>query len=258
MIHEMFQVKKPIIAMIHVFRGSPQRQLRSALDDLAVLEKYVDGVIVENYGFGYLDGNLATGEAMRTMLAITRAVARRAGIPVGVNVLPNDYVKAFEICAKTGAAFVQLDHVTGEFEDCRPVDPIHLQSVREKYPQVMLLGGIHPKYYQPRFPDVSIADSALAAKVLADAVVVTGEYTGGAADIEELRTVKKVIGNHPLVIGSGLNRTNIEQLKIADMAVVGSAFKEKGVRPGEPVSSRLTEAFMDGVMEVRERVLLGA
>lgn len=249
---KIFKKVNPIIAMIHVFEGEESRQIAQALEDLEKLQPYVDGVIVENYGWGYLDANTATEETARILFKITEAVMKKAKIPVGINVLPNDYEKAFRIAGLTGASFVQLDHVTGEFVGCRPVNPRDLLAVRRRYPKIALFGGIHPKYYVLINPCISISESALNAMTLTDAVVVTGEYTGGATKLEDLRIVKQMIGEHPLIIGSGLSAENAEsQLYIANGAIVGTAFKKRGVREGEPVDMTMVKELMDEVEKTR-------
>lgn len=249
---KIFTKKKPIIAMIHVFEDEESRQIAQALEDLLKLQPHVDGVIVENYGWGYLDSNTATEETAKTLFKITEAVIKKAKIPVGINVLPNDYEKAFRIAGLTGASFVQLDHVTGEFVGCRPVNPKDLLTVRRRYPKIALLGGIHPKYYELVNQCTSISESALNAMTLTDAVVVTGEYTGGATRLEDLRIVKQMIGEHPLIVGSGLSAKNAEsQLYTADGAIVGTAFKRRGVRKGEPVDVKMVKELMNEIEKLR-------
>lgn len=249
---KIFRKEKPIIAMLHVFDGEKQQQIVQALQDLEKLHPLVDGVIVENYDCGHFDTNVATEEIAKVLLEITEAVMKIATIPVGLNVLPNNYEKAFRIARKTGARFVQLDHVTGEFVGCRSVNPKDLLAVRRRYPRIALLGGIHPKYYDLVDLHTPITESAMNAKVLADAVVVTGEYTGEAARIEDLRIVKQMIEEHPLIIGSGLSAENAEtQLSIADGAIVGTAFKKRGVRQNEPVDKGLVKRMMNEVEKLR-------
>ncbi len=249
-----FGIRKPIIGMIHIFEGERKKQLDQALKDLNRLELYVSGVIVENYDCGYLDSNLATEKMAETIAGITRELVEIAVVPVGLNVLPNDYEKAFSIAGEVGASFIQLDHVTGEFVGCRSVEPRHLLAIRQKYPDIALLGGIHPKYYQLVNPDTPIAESATWAMLLADAVVVTGEKTGGETKIEDLKTVKKAVGYHPVFVGSGLNVNNAQaQLAIADGAIVGTAFKKNGVVPGEPIDVDMVINLMTEVEKVRQK-----
>lgn len=249
---QLFPRKKPIIAMLHVFKEKLQKQIEQALEDLSRLQPFVDGAIVENYDCGYLDENLATAGMMGTLTAITYAVMKEATIPIGLNVLPNDFGKAFRICEETGARFVQLDHVTGEFVGCRSVDPRRLLMVRRRCPDVVLLGGVHPKYYELVDPACSLAECAKKAMMLADAVVVTGECTGGETKLADIRAVKEGIGIHPTIIGGGLSVQNAgSQLAIADGAIVGTAFKRGGVQPGEAIDAKLVKQLMDEVAKWR-------
>lgn len=248
----LFSKPKPIIAMLHVFEGELQKQIGQALEDLSRLQPLVDGAIVENYDCGYLDANLATAGMMGTLTAITHAVMGEAIIPIGLNVLPNDFEMAFHICQGTGAKFVQLDHVTGKFVGCRSVDPQRLLRVHSRYPDVALLGGVHPKYYELVDPACSLAECAQKAVVLADAVVVTGQITGDSAALDDLRVVREALGEHPLIVGSGLAPANARvQLAIADGAIVGTAFKRGGVQSGESIDVELVEKLMDEVAKLR-------
>lgn len=241
----LFPTPKPIIGMLHVFEGPADAQLRQALRDFEALEHFVDGLIVENYDWGHRDGNRATEEAAGRIVSITGEVVARARIPVGVNLLPNDYWQALAIAARIGARFIQLDHVTGAFAECEPVDPEDYRACRARYPGIVVLGGIHPKYYTLTDPTMPLERSAATARALADAVVVTGNATGDPVAPADLHTVRSAIGNHPLVIGSGLNVANASaQLAIADGAIVGTAFKRRGVEPNEPVDPDLVAALM--------------
>ncbi len=261
----MFSVQQPIIAMIHVWESDRPQQIEQAVEDLARLNLYVDGVLVENYDWGYADANLATTEVMEAMTAVAREVVQRTSIPVGINVLPNDYEKAFRIADDVGARFIQIDHVTGEYlvenldgeyVPCRPVDEDDLLGHRDTYPRVAVLGGIHPKYYRPVDPTASIVDAARRACTLVDAVVVTGSRTGEQASISDLLDVKQAIAPHLVFVGSGLTPQNVEeQLTIADGAIVGSALKKGGVAPSVQIDPDLRDALMREVWKIRKRTL---
>lgn len=95
-----FRQKKPIIGMIHVFQDQYDNQLNQALKDLDILQPFIDGVIVENYGWGYVNANLATDDAVELLTKITYEVVKKAKIPVGINLLPNDYEKS--LCIAPG------------------------------------------------------------------------------------------------------------------------------------------------------------
>lgn len=248
----IFTVKKPIIGMIHVWAVNKEDQIRQALDDLQKMQDFVDGVIVENYGWGYEDSNLAFDFCFRVIKNLTEIVVKNSKIPVGINILPNDYIKAFMVADEVGCKFIQMDHIVGQFHNCKSVNSGKFLEARNIFSNVAVLGGIHPKYYRLINKNQQIDISALEAKELADAIVVTGEYMVGEADIQDLKTVKLVIGDKPLIIGSGLNADNATvQLKIADGAIVGTAFKRSGVWKGEPIDTDLVKSLMEEVKKFR-------
>lgn len=252
MLKDIFSRKKPIIAMLHVFAGSEKEQTERALEDLDKLNPFVDGVIVENYGWGYRNSNLAERETRKRIGEITSRVIENTHLPVGVNLLPNDYEGAICIASSTKAKFIQLDHVTGEFIGCEPVDAEKFLKFRKLFSEVAVLGGIHPKYYTLANALTPIWESAQKAKLLADVIVVTGKYTGGETSLKDVQLAKTAVEKHPVFIGSGLNAMNVKtQLSLADGAIVGTAFKKKGVVPGEPIDEDMVKRFIARVEEVR-------
>lgn len=245
----IFKKGKPVIGTIRVFDEDRQTQLLHALRDLEILQRYVDGVAVVNYGWGFYDSNFAIKEMAETLLTITAAVARKAKIPVGINVLPNDYEYAFRIAKKTGASFVQMYHITGEFTECKPVDADEFLLFRSCYPKIALLGGIHPKYCKLADPRTLISESAMIARNLCDAIVVSGE----TISLEDLETVKQAVGDHPVLIGSGFTAKGAKaQLTIADGAIVGTAFRVPEARPNDPVDEESIVEVMNIVEGIRK------
>lgn len=248
----IFTVKKPIIGMIHVFGVKKDEQIRQALDDLQKMQDFVDGVIIENYGWGFMDFNLAFDFCFRITKEIAEIVVKNSKIPVGINILPNDYRKSFRVADEVGCKFIQMDHIVGKFHNCEPVNSGEFLEARNIFPNIAVLGGIHPKYYRLIDEKKEIGDSADEAKKLADAIVVTGRWTGGEADIQDLKTVKLVIDDTPLIVGSGINVKNVAvQLKIADGAIVGTALKRNGVVKGEPVDVDMVKNLMEEVKRLR-------
>jgi predicted TIM-barrel enzyme len=86
----------------------------------------------------------------------------------------------------------------------------------------------------------------------ADAVIVTGQRTGDAADLGELRAVRAAT-QLPLLVGSGVTTANVGAiLGVADGVIVASALKEEGVW-WTPVAEAKVRAFMDVVEALPER-----
>lgn len=77
----------------------------------------------------------------------------------------------------------------------------------------------------------------------ADAVIVTGQRTGGGADVGDLAIVREST-QLPLLVGSGVTPNAVtEILEIAGGVIVASALKEEGVW-WNPVDEGRVHAFM--------------
>lgn len=130
--YRVFKRRKLVIVMLHTFSADRARELKRVLADLEVLLQFdIDGVLLENYDWGYFDANRVATEAAEILTAVGREIIKRSTIPVGINVLPNDYWRAFNIARACGMQFTQFDHVTDEFYGCEPVDPVEYLSVRK-------------------------------------------------------------------------------------------------------------------------------
>ena len=204
----------PIFGMIHLAGKDP---VRRALDEISLFEEEgISGAIIENY-YGSMEDVVKTLE--ETAISLTLK------IPRGVNILPNEFEKAFFLAHRYGADFIQLDHVAGTYTNGERFDVALYDRYRQNYSDVLVLGGVWPKYYTP------IAGSNLETDLRVgmervDAIVVTGAGTGKETPIEKIGTFRKVLGDHPLIIGAGVTPANAyQQLSLADGAIVGTALK---------------------------------
>ena len=247
--NELFKVKKPIIGMIHLAGKDP---VRRALEELKIFrDEGISGAIIENYHGDETD-------VERTLEAATKKYFR---LILGVNVLPNEFNISIPMTYKCGAEFVQLDYVAGRYisvngrassnvSHVRQLDHTSYKEFRENYNDLVVLGGVYPKYYTP-VPYSSLEDDLKKGMERADALVVTGGGTGIETPIEKIREFRRVIRNYPLIVGAGLNPENAEaQLMIADGAIVGSAFK-MGNRTENPLDVGRIRNLMKIVEAVR-------
>jgi membrane complex biogenesis BtpA family protein len=236
-----------LIGMIHLghlpgqagFRGMAPLLERALADLEALQEAGLDAALVENWE-DCSPGPFAGPETAAAMATVTRALVDAAQVPVGVNVLPNDYRAAFALVASAGAAFVQVDVLVDPVEtdyshsDAPPfevrVDVDDLRAWRERLgaTQTPLLATIHPKHYRLLEPSSSLEASAAAAQAAgADLVVVTGPLTGQPTTPERLARARAACGV-PVLVGSGLTAENApELLSACDGAIVGTALKTK-------------------------------
>ena len=85
----------------------------------------------------------------------------------------------------------------------------------------------------------------------ADVLIATGQRTGDATDIEEVRGIRSA-SSLPVIVGSGLTAENAaELLKIADGAIVGSWAKRDGVW-WNSVDSERVRRLMSVVRGIRQ------
>jgi len=220
----LFRAEKPIIGMIHLAGKDP---VKRALDELKIFEaEGISGAIVENY----------YGSIMDVRRTLELAAKQNLSLILGVNVLPNEFQDSFSLAHNYGARFIQLDQVAGRYVEMhgrassnaskvKQLDHTAYSKFRRNYPNLVVLGGVHPKYYVP-IAESNLEEDLKKGMERAEAIVVTGEGTGMETPIEKIREFRIILGDYPLIVGAGLNPENAEeQLSVADGAIVGSALK---------------------------------
>jgi membrane complex biogenesis BtpA family protein len=228
----------PIMGMIHLAGPRPSD---TAMDEIRVLESEgVDAAIIENYH--------GTREDVTTTLQRVRYSGIR--IKIGVNMLPNHYNDALSLADTYDADFVQVDQVAGSYTSGK-LDFDRHAHIRGRFPDIAVLGGVWPKYYRPIEGSI-LEHDLIDGMNRADAVVVTGAKTGGETPLNKIKEFRKTIGDHPLVVGAGLNLDNAyDQLIIADGGIVGTSLKENG-DTRKMIDRRKVRDFMDIVRQVRK------
>lgn len=227
----------PILGMIHL---AGDDSVKRALEELTLFEdEGVDGAIIENY-------HSSIENVIETLKATSQL---DTNVIIGVNVLPNEYNQAFPLAAQYGADFIQLDHVAGKYHSGE-LDSSAYAIQKEKFPNIIVLGGVWPKYYHP------ISSSDLETDInlgmgRAEAIVVTGAGTGEETPFDKIKKFREIMGDHPLVIGAGLTPGNAyDQLCIADGAIVGTCLKA-GDDTSNPVDRGRVREFMSAVKRAR-------
>ena len=202
----------PILGMLHLAGSDP---VERALEELNRYEKEgLDGAIVENY-------HGSTDDVVNVLEKIRR---HGTDIVIGINILPNEFHKSIPLAGKYEAGFVQLDHVAGRYVRGE-LDYYSYCRFRKEYPDIVVLGGVWPKYYTP-MASSDLEEDLRTGMERAEAIVVTGKKTGQRTPTDKIKQYRSIIGNHPLIVGSGLTAQNAyEKLCIADGAIVGTYFK---------------------------------
>ena len=227
--------------------GDLDAVLAAAAADAATLAGAgFDAVMVENFG----DAPFFPDDVPKTTVAaMTRAVGAvaAAGLPVGVNVLRNDALAALSIAAVTGAAFIRVNVLSGTmYTDQGPIAGKAAEVARYRAahcPDVAIMADVFVKHATAP-PGLTLEDATrdLSERTGANAIIVSGNATGAAADLDDLTTVADNT-DLPVYVGSGVTATSVaETLKIASGVIVGTATKPGG-RPEAPVDPDLAAAI---------------
>lgn len=236
----LFRNEKPILAMLHL-KGNNDEEIeeRFKKEIQLYVENGVDCIIVENY----------FGTYRHMEMALEYIQGLHLDIPYGVNCLNVDPM-GFELAARYGAKFVQLDSVVGHV---KPRDEATLDAFfklyRERYP-VMVLGGVRFKY-QPVLSKNSIEEDLKIAMTRCDAICVTQDATGQETSLDKIIQFRNGIDDFPLIVGAGVTPENMaKQFVYADGAIVGSYFKDNYKDEGE-VSGEHVRNIVEAAQKVR-------
>ena len=236
---------KEIIGVVHLpplpgspgWKGDLDSVVEHALRDTEALARGgIDGVIFENFGdVPFLRGPVPP-ETVAAMAVVIESVANNVEVPFGVNVLRNDPVAALGLAYATGGEFIRVNVHTGVMVtdqgiiEGRAEDTVRRRSALAA--PVKLLADVLVKHAVP-LGEQNIQDAAKAAvyRGMADAVIVTGSFTGEEADLSDVKSVKEVVPQGtPVLVGSGVTEENIgNYLEWADGVIVGTSFKSNGV-----------------------------
>ncbi|MFH2062632.1 MAG: BtpA/SgcQ family protein [bacterium] len=229
-----------LIGMIHLppllsYAGFPGMEAvtEKALSDLTALESAgFDAVLVENDD-DQPHTEFANPAQIACLTAVTAEICRRARVPVGVQMMLNDWQSSFAVARVTGAQFTRLDvfvdHVTCRWCEINP-DPAEIVAERDRIcPGLLLLTDIQVKYKEMIEPRPLTASAELAVTAGSDGLIVTGPATGVETPLERLQVVRAAYPDFPLFVGAGLTEDNVrEQLTVANGAIVGTSIKCDG------------------------------
>ena len=257
----MLQLKPPfIIGVVHVgpLPGSPtyggdlDKVIAEAVENAtALVDGGVDAIIVENFYDAPFPNDKADPATVSSMTAVVMEVRRAVNVPIGINILRNCGLDAAAVAAATNASFIRVNALAEVVvTDQGILEPIAHELMR--YFKILgyqpaILADVHVKHGAPlvtRPIDVVAVETVERGK--ADAVIVTGKATGAEPNLEDVIQVKNAV-NAPVIVGSGVNLTNISKLlKYADGAIVGTYFKE-----GRRVVTRKVRELVEAVHELR-------
>jgi len=264
---EIIGTEKPIIAMCHfkALPGDPyydadsgmSRVIELARKDLISLQKGgVDSVMFSNEGsLPYLTKVESITTA--SMARIIGELLSDIHVPFGVNVLwdPN---ASIDLAVATGALFVR-EIFTGVYASDfglwnTNVGEIirHRQAVHGSH--IKILFNIVPES-AIYIGDRNIEDIAKSTVFNSqpDALCVSGIIAGQETSVSIIKRVKHAVPGTLVFANTGVSVSNlVDQLEVADGAVVGSTFKRDGYIWNEVDESRV-RTFMNKVLEIRKK-----
>lgn len=251
-VKSLFQVRsKVLIGVVHLWPlpGSPRWQgdfeavLRAAVADARAYEQGgAQAVFLENFCDVPFTKGRVGAETIAAMAAAGRAVRGAIKLPLGFNVLRNDPIAALALCAVCGGSFVRINVHTGVMlTDQGMIEGNAFETVRYRHqicPEARIFADVHVKHAVP-LGSWTIARSARDAieRGLADALIISGQGTGVAAQLEDLKQARAACPKARLLLGSGVTVENLQDyLPLADGFIVGTSLKSGGRidRPVDP------------------------
>ena len=265
-IDDIFGVKKPIIAMCHLWPlpGDPYYDKNGGMQDViewarvdlnALQDGGVDGVMFSNeFSMPYL-----TKVHTVTVACMARVIGElltQIRVPFGVNVLW-DPSASLDLAIATGARIVREIFSGVYASDFGLWNPNCGEIVRHQHAigaeNVRLLFNIVPEaaQYLANRDIVEIARTTVF-NHRPDGLCVSGLTAGSQTDVSVLRKVKDAVPETPVFANTGVRLENVEeQLSIADGAVVGTTFKFEG-KFEQHVDEQRVKAFMEKVRSFRK------
>jgi uncharacterized protein len=243
---DVFPTSKPVIGMVHLWPlpGAPgytgygmQVIIDHALRDAeALLQGGVDGLVVENmWDLPYYVGKDVKPEAMTAQAVAAAEVVKNSPLPVGINVIHNGGVVCLAIALAANARFIRVCILTGaRLWDTGEFDHGCAAELLRKRKE-LAADGIHifadvDKKHSVPFPGIDLRTHIQWTEFYgADALIVSGKFTGDAPDVEKVREAKR-LATRPILIGSGCSAENAAAfLQYADGIIVGTSLKKDGV-----------------------------
>lgn len=213
--------------------------IKNAIEDLKAFEKGgVDGIIFEN-NYDIPHKCFVEKSTLDSMLSLGREIKKRTRLPLGVNVLWNDFYSSLTIAKKLKLQFIRVPVFVDKVKtDCGIItgQAKKLIAFRKSInaENVAILTDIHVKHSILLSQKDIVISAKRAIRNHSDAIIITGKWTGEKPDIEELKTIRKHIPDFPVFIGSGTDKDNIGELsQYANGFIVSTSLKKGKAKKGE-------------------------
>lgn len=248
-----------VIGMLHVpaLPGAPLASSEfSKIKDFVIRDAKmlsdggVDCLMMENFGDVPFFPGRVPAHVVAMLTAVACDVRATVNLPLGINVLRNDGLSALAVAVASGADFIRVNVLTG----ARVTDQGVIQGIAHdllRYRSeinanhIKILADIDVKHSAPLAPRPlkdEVEDTIK--RALADAVIVSGAGTGKPINPQTLTDVVAAAGDTPVILGSGVNASNISDFKSQAWGfIVGTSLKKDG-RVENPVDVRRVKELM--------------
>lgn len=265
---ELFQVKKPIIAMCHLLPlpGDPyfdedegiEKIIERAKKDVIALQNGgVDGIMFSNeYSLPYL--TKMEPITLASMAYVIGRIKESVSVPYGINCLW-DPISSLDVAKSVGGKFIR-EIISGVYASDFGIWNTNAgETARHRHrigaDDIKMLYNIVPEaavYIAQRNIDSIAKTTEFNCKP--DGICVSGLTAGEETDTQILSQVKKSLKSTPVFCNTGCNKENIvRQLSVADGAICATTFKVDGKFENPVDQSRVTE-FMNVVKEFRKTI----
>lgn len=219
----------------------------------------VDGLMVENmWDLPFFAGKEMKPEAITAHAVAAAEIVKSFPVPVGINVIHNGGINCLAIAVAAGARFIRVCILTGarvwdtgEFDHGCAAEL--MRKRKELHAEHIHIFADVDKKHSVAFPGIDLATHIEWTEFYgADALIVSGKFTGQSPDMADVREAKK-LAKKPILIGSGTTVENVASLlEFADGIIIGTGLKKDGVMENDIDPARVRK-LMDQVRPVRER-----
>lgn len=262
---ELFQVKKPVIALLHLraLPGDPLYEAEGGMGgviDIARRELHdlqsggVDGILFANeFSLPYQPKvDYVTVAAMARIIGELRSEIR---VPYGVNIASNP-LAAIDLAVATDAYFVRAAFTGAYLSEAGIINTDVAQAVRRRMQlnstRIKMLYKVNPEsdvYLEQR--SIQKITKSILFHCFPDGLCVSGSGAGSETGDSILKEVKEVSGDVPVFCNTGCTAQNVAQkLDVVDGVCVGTALKKDGKFQNQVDQKRVAE-FMEIVRAYR-------
>lgn len=238
----IFSVKnRPvIIGMVHCAPllgyencpGIKKVEEKFLFDLKALIAGGVDSIMIENnYDIPHYEkAKLSTIPQLKDLCQMARKITQK---PLGLCVLWNDYETALSLAKIASFQFVRIPVYVDKVEtdygifSAKSKEAIEFRK-KINAENIMIFADVqvkHAKHLIKRPLPSAVKD---AIKNNADAVIITGKWTGNPPTEKDVKEAIESAGQTPVILGSGITIRNIDRYKNIAGLIVGSYFKGEG------------------------------